>query len=115
MILRLVSAACLPVYLASCSSLAPAALPPDSAEGPLRAADEIVVTDISGRAHRVVVTSADAHQVCHDAGCIPAAGIATIERREFSAVKTTILVVSIIALVVGVSYGVAMASLVGML
>jgi hypothetical protein len=101
---------CLMVCMvAGCTTLQPVAnVPGDLSQhfndgGVLKPGDRVLVTTISGTKHQFRVTSVHDGAIYGDHDPIPFSEIASVERRETSATKTTLLVVVILGLVGGLA------------
>ncbi len=89
-------------HLAGCSTLN--TVP----EGfPLAVGDEVLVVTRSGEERNLRLTAVTADTICAASGCIARAEISAVERRDFSPVKTTLLVAVIIGLAVALAYAAA--------
>jgi hypothetical protein len=90
---------------------------PETASAPLAAGDEVTVSTAAGRQSRlrisaVTATSIEGTQVDSDrAEHIELAEVAKIERREFSGIKTMLLVVAIYAVLYAIATAAAEATL----
>ena len=111
MIMRLLAAACIALHLAACTTLTPINAGLDRFESLLRVGDEVLLTDRTGKVHPVTVTSLSPEQICHASARIRVADITAVERREISAVKTTFLIVSLVAIVALWAYANALGAL----
>jgi hypothetical protein len=78
--------------------------------GVLQAGDRVVITTTSGAKHQFRVTSVHDGVIYGDHDSVPFSEIASVERREVSATKTTILVIVILGVVGGIAAAVSSAS-----
>jgi hypothetical protein len=78
--------------------------------GVLKPGDRVVVTTTSGARHRFRVSSVHDGALYGDHEPIPFSEIASIQRRETSATKTTLLVVGILAVVGVIAAAISSAS-----
>jgi hypothetical protein len=96
---------CLIVCMLGCTTLQPVAnVPGDlsqhfSDDGVLKPGDRVVITTTSGAKHQFRVRSIRDGVIYGDHDSVPFSDIASIQRRETSATKTTVLVVAILAVV----------------
>jgi hypothetical protein len=95
--------------IGGCTTLQPVAnVPGDLSQhfndgGVLKPGDRVVIRTTSGAQHAFRVRSVDNGVIYGDHDSVPFSEIASIERRESSSVKTTILVVVILGLVGGLA------------
>ncbi len=70
--------------------------------GELKAGDHVVITTIHGTKRKFTVRSVHDDIIYGDHDSVPFSEIASIDRRDFSATKTTILVVVILGVVAAI-------------
>ncbi len=91
--------------IAGCTTLRPIANVPSDLSphfgdgGVLRPGDRIVITTVAGATHRFRVSSVHDGVVYGDHDSVPFSEIASIQRRETSAPKTTVMVLVILGVV----------------
>jgi hypothetical protein len=102
--------------IGGCTTLHPIANAPSNLSqhfgdgGVLQPGDRVVITTTSGAKHQFRVTSVRDGVIYGDHDSVPFSEIASVERRETSATKTTILVVVILGVVGAIAAGVSSAS-----
>jgi hypothetical protein len=102
--------------LGGCTTLQPVAnVPGDLTQhfsdgGVLKPGDRVVITTTSGAKHQFRVRSVHDGVIYGDHDSVPFSEIVSIQRRETSATKTTILVVAILAVVGVLAAGINAAS-----
>ena len=108
--MRAFTVLCLSVcMIGGCTTLQPVAnVPGDLSQhfgdgGVLKPGDRVVVTTTSGAKHQFRVSSVRDGAIYGDHEPIPFSEIASVERRETSATKTTLLVVVILGVVGGLA------------
>ena len=111
MFLRLLAAACVAIHITACTTLTPVYSGSNRLESTLRVGDEIVLTDNAGRVHQLTIATLSPEQVCDARVCVRVGDIAVVEKREFSAAKTTTLVVTIVAIAALWAYAAALGGL----
>jgi hypothetical protein len=107
---------CLIVCMVSgCTTLHPIANAPSDLSqhfgdgGVLQPGDRVVITTVAGAKHHLRVSSVRDGVIYGDHDSVPFSEIASIDRRDFSATKTTILVVVIAGLVGAIAAGISSA------
>jgi hypothetical protein len=100
-----ICAAFLAIMCCACTTLKP------TEHATLREGDEIFITARNGDTHAFAITAISPAEICGKVRCVRTDDVGVIEKREFSAVKTTVLVVVIVAVVVLYAYASATASL----
>ena len=101
---------CLIVCMISgCTTLHPIANAPSdlsqhfSDGGALHPGDRVIITTVTGVAHHLHIQSVRDGVIYGDHDSVPFSEIASIDRRDFSATKTSILVVVILGIVGGIA------------
>jgi hypothetical protein len=98
--------------IGGCTTLHPIANAPGdlsqhfSDGGVLRPGDRVIITTVAGARHRLRIRSVRDGVIYGDHDSVPFSEIASIDRRDFSARKTTILVVVILGAVGVIAAGV---------
>jgi len=97
---------CLIVCMSSgCTTLHPIANAPSdlsqhfSDGGVLQPGDRVIITTVTGARHHLRIRSVRDGAIYGDRDSVPFSEIASIDRRDFSAAKTTVLVVVILGVV----------------
>lgn len=115
--MRAFTALCLIVcMIGGCTTLQPVANAPRelsqhfSDDGVLKPGDRVIVTTTSGAKHSFRVTSVHDGAIYGDREPISFSEIASVQRRETSTTKTTLLVVGILAVVGVIAAGISSAS-----
>ena len=105
---------CLIVCMISgCTTLHPIANAPSdlsqhfSDGGVLKPGDRVVITTLAGAKHELRISSVRDGVIHDDHDSIPFSEIASVDRRDFSASKTTVLVVAIAGVVAVIAAGVS--------
>src|SRR5271169_4872209 len=102
--------------LGGCTTLHPIANAPSDLfqhfndGGVLQPGDRVIITTIKGVQHHLRVSSVHDGVIYGDHDSAPFSEVASIDRRDFSATKTTILVVVILGVVGVIAAGVSSAS-----
>ena len=101
---------CLIVCMISgCTTLHPIANAPSdlsqhfSDGGVLQSGDRVIITTVAGSSHQLRISSVRDGVIYGDHDSVPFSEIASIERQDFSATKTTILVVAILGAVAAIA------------
>jgi hypothetical protein len=95
--------------IGGCTTLHPIANAPSelsqrfSDGGVLQPGDRVIITTVSGAMHRFRIRSVRDRVIYGDHDSVPFSEIASIERRDFSTTKTTILVVVILGVVAAIA------------
>jgi hypothetical protein len=95
--------------IGGCTTLHPIAnVPSDLSQhfgdgGVLRPGDRVIITTVAGAKHHLRIRSVRDGVIYGDNDSVAFSEIASIDRRDFSATKTTILVVVILAIVGGIA------------
>jgi hypothetical protein len=104
---------CLIVCLiGGCTTLQPVANAPSdlsqhySDGGALHAGDRVIVTTVGGATHKFRVTSVHDGVIYGDHDSVPFSEVVSVQRRELSATKTTVLVVLIAGVAAAIASGV---------
>jgi hypothetical protein len=98
--------------IGGCTTLQPVANAPSDLSqhfndgGVLKPGDRVIVTTTSGAKHQFRVSSVHDGAIYGDREPIPFSEIASIQRREASATKTTLLVLGILAVVGAIAAGI---------
>lgn len=106
---------CLIVCTIGCTTLQPVANAPSDLSqhfndgGVLQPGDRVVIATTSGAKHRFRVSSVHDGAIYGDHDSVPFSEIASVQRRETSATKTTILVVVILGVVGAIAAAVSSA------
>ena len=95
--------------IGGCTTLHPIANAPSdlsqhfSDGGVLQPGDRVIITTVAGATHHLRIRSVRDGVIYGDHDSVPYSEIASIERRDFSATKTTILVVVILGVVAAIA------------
>lgn len=95
--------------IGGCTTLQPVANTPSDLSqhfgdgGVLKPGDRVIITTISGAKHQFRVSSVHDGVIYGDHDSVPFSEIASVQRREISASKTTLLAVLILAVVGGLA------------
>jgi hypothetical protein len=99
--------------IGGCTTLHPIANAPSdlsqhfSDGGVLQPGDRVIIATVAGARHRLRIRSVHDGVIYGDHDSVPFSEIASIDRRDFSATKTTILVVVILGVVGAIASGVS--------
>src|SRR5208337_306974 len=102
--------------IGGCTTLHPIANAPSDLSqhfndgGVLQPGDRVIITTVAGVQHHLRVSSVHDGVIYGDHDSVPFSEVASIERRDFSTTKTTILVVVILGVVGVIAAGVSSAS-----
>jgi hypothetical protein len=97
--------------IGGCTTLQPVANAPSDLSqhfndgGVLQPGDWVIITTIKGAQHHLRVRSVHDDVIYGDRDSVPFSEIASVYRRDFSATKTTILVVVILGVAGAIAYG----------
>jgi hypothetical protein len=115
--MRAFTVSCLIVcMIGGCTTLQPVANTPGDLSqhfgdgGVLKPGDRVIVTTTSGAKHQFRVSSVHDGAIYGDREPIPFSEIASVQRRETSATKTTLLVIGVLAVVGVIAAGISAAS-----
>ena len=96
MLTRVLCILCISSHLCACTSLRATTSPPSPG-------DNIRVVTRDQRELSLVVERIDADRICSDRECVRTEEVATLEKREFDALKTTGIVVVVLVLLLGMA------------
>jgi hypothetical protein len=88
------------VYLNGCSTMNRVDFATAGIASSLKVGDEVFLLSRNGKSREFTVTKLTPDEVCGAGECVRIDEITAVERSEFSAAKTTLLVVAILAVVV---------------
>ena len=86
-------------YLSGCSTMNPIMLAIDDVSATLRVGEKISVREKNDAVHQFEITRLTPKEVCGPTACVALRDVASLERSEFSAAKTTGLILGTVVLI----------------
>ena len=92
---RLLGTVVIAAYLSACTTMNPIVTTPSDMSSVLRVGDKVSIQEKNGTRHEFSVVRCTSDEICGPSECVQIPEISVLERQEFSAAKTTGLILGV--------------------